>query len=158
MTSHYSEVPCNGYMINTNTYETFKTTNPGNFINTLGKELLDSLKSGSALQEPWRLMTFLVLSFADLKKYRFHYWVSYPTPFSLPEMHYAKQQVYLREEFTADQVQSFEEGFNKLDAKSRCFFAVIISKESKTLEVVSLARGVEIGNSSDKEVIVYRIK
>ncbi|OXU18166.1 hypothetical protein TSAR_010328 [Trichomalopsis sarcophagae] len=151
MTSHNSAVPCAGYMINTNTFETFRQTNPETFINTLGKELLDLLKTETAVKEPWRLMTFLLLCYSDLKKYRFHYWAAHPTPFNLPEMHYAKQQVFIREEFTADQVQSFEEGFRKLDAKSRSFFSVIISKESKTLEIVSLARGIAIGNSSDKE-------
>ncbi|XP_014206834.1 ubiquitin-like modifier-activating enzyme ATG7 [Copidosoma floridanum] len=150
-TTHNAAVPCSGLMVNTNTFDLFKNTNPQTFINTLGRELIDSLKNGSALKEPWRLMTFLVLSHADLKKYRFHYWVAHPTPFALPEMHHAKEQVFVRQEFTPEQVQSFEEGFSKLDAKSRCFFSVIVSKDSKSLEVVSLVRGVEIGNSSDKE-------
>lgn len=151
-TSHNSAVPCSGFIMNTNTFELFKNTNLQNFINSLKTELLESLKNGLALQEPWRLMTFLILSFADLKKYRFHYWAAHPTPFTLPEMHYAKDQVFVRKEFTAEQVQSFEDGFSKLDVKSRGFFSVIVSKDSKALEVVSLARGVEIGNSSDKEV------
>lgn len=152
MTSHNTAVPCHGLMINTNTHELFRQTNPETFINTLGRQLLESIKSGSAVGEPWQLMTFVLLSYADLKRHRFHYWAAHPTPFNLPEMHYAKQQVFLREEFSVDLVQSFEDGFLGLEAKSRGFFCAIVSKESKTLEVVSLARGVEIGNSSDKEV------
>lgn len=141
-------------MINTNTLEKFRQTNPQDFINALGKELLESMKSGSALQEPWKLLMFVILSYSDLKKYRFHYWAAHPTPFNLPEMHFAKQQVFISEEFSNELVQSLEEGFCNLDDLSRCFFSVIVSKESKTLEVVSLARGVEIGNSSDKEVLI----
>lgn len=142
-------------MVNTNTLEKFRQTNPQNFINSFGKELLESMKNGSALEEPWRLLLFVILSYSDLKKYRFHYWAAHPTPFNLPEMHYAKQQVFISEEFTDNQVQNLEEGFFKLDEKSRCFFSVIVSKESKTLDVVSLARGVEVGNSSDEEVFIY---
>lgn len=155
-TSHKGAVPCNGFMINTNTYEKFRQTlsNPESFLTTLGKDLLESMKNGSALHEPWRLLTFIVFSYSDLKKYRFHYWPAHPTPYNLPEMHYVKQQVFISEEFTADQVQSFEEGFLKLNDKQRCFFSVIVSKESKILEVVSLSRGVEIGNCSDKEVFL----
>jgi hypothetical protein len=153
MTSHNAGVPCNGYMINKNTFEMFKQTNPEIFINTLGKELLDSLKSESALKEPWQLMTFLIHSHADLKKYCFHYWVAHPTPFNLPEMHYVKQSVFVKEEFSSSQFESLVREFTKLDAKSRSFFTVIISKESKILEIVSLAQGVKIANSSDNEVI-----
>lgn len=144
-------------MINTNTFEMFRQTNPQEFINSLGKELVSALESGLAVKEPWRLMMFVVLSYADLKKYRFHYWAAYPTPFDLPEMHYAKPQVFIREEFTAEQVQSFEEGFLSLNVYARCFFSVVVSKESKTLEVVSLARGIEIGNASDKEVLFVQL-
>ncbi|XP_058808922.1 ubiquitin-like modifier-activating enzyme ATG7 isoform X2 [Phymastichus coffea] len=149
-TSHKSAVPCNGFMINTNTLEMFRQTNPQEFINTLGKELVSSLENGLAVKEPWRLMIFVILCYADLKKHRFHYWAAYPTPFDLPEMHYAKPQVSTTDELTADQMQSFQKGFSHLNACARSYFTVIISKES-TLEVASLARGIEIKNTSDKE-------
>ncbi|TGZ57334.1 Ubiquitin-like modifier-activating enzyme atg7 [Temnothorax longispinosus] len=58
-TSHNAGVACHGYMINTNTYEAFRQINPEKFIDTMGQCVIDSIRDGTALQEPWQLSVFL---------------------------------------------------------------------------------------------------
>ena len=151
-TTHNSAVSCAGIMVNTNTFETFKQTNPEKFINTLGKNLITSMKDGSALHEPWKLLTFLLLCYSDLKKHRFYFWAAHPTPFNLPEMHFVTQQIFISQKFSKEQIHSFEDEFKKLSSKSKSYFSVHIDKESNKLHIISLAEAVSIENSSDKEV------
>ncbi|KOX75579.1 Ubiquitin-like modifier-activating enzyme ATG7 [Melipona quadrifasciata] len=79
-------VLCCGRMINTNTFEAFRQINPEKFIDSMGKDVINSIRDGTALQSPWKLSLFLVLAYSDLKKYKFYYWVAHPTPLRLPEM------------------------------------------------------------------------
>lgn len=62
-----------GYIHNVNTIEEFKELNKQELIRSWGIELLDLFKKGEFSQQ------FHILSFADLKKYKFYYWVAYPT-------------------------------------------------------------------------------
>ncbi|XP_076167795.1 autophagy-related 7 isoform X2 [Ptiloglossa arizonensis] len=130
-------------MINTNTYEAFRQTNPGTFINTLGKDILDSIVDGSSLQMPWKLSLFLVLAYSDLKKYRFHYWFAHPTPLKLPEIYYEESPKSINEEFVITHVEDLCKGFLQLDGRSKNYFAVLISHKNN-LSIVNLATGVNI--------------
>lgn len=127
---------------------------PESFINDLGKELLDSIESGSALEEPWRLMLFLISSYSDLKKYRFYYWAAHPTPYNLPEMNYVKRQVFIAEEFTESQMKSVKSGFENLDPKLKCFFSVIVPNKTD-LKVTSLSDGVKLARENQETSEIY---
>uniref|UniRef100_A0A1X7SI75 Ubiquitin-like modifier-activating enzyme Atg7 N-terminal domain-containing protein n=1 Tax=Amphimedon queenslandica TaxID=400682 RepID=A0A1X7SI75_AMPQE len=55
------------------------------FINNIDKKLLDicdlileSIKNGNSLKNPPLLMSFLLLTYVDLKKYCFNYWFGFP--------------------------------------------------------------------------------
>ncbi|GAB1859307.1 Autophagy-related protein 7 [Camponotus japonicus] len=140
-TSHNSGVACYGYMINTNTYEAFRQINHEEFIDTMGKCIIDSIIDGTALQEPWRLSIFFMIAYSDLKKYRYFYWVAHPTPFTLPEICLIKSKsIYV--EFTSSQIDKLRKGFLHLDAKSKNFFTVFVS-EKDDLNIDDLSKGVE---------------
>ncbi|EFN62705.1 Autophagy-related protein 7 [Camponotus floridanus] len=139
-TSHNSGVACYGYMINTNTYEAFRQINHEEFIDTMGKCIIDSIIDGTALQEPWRLSIFFMIAYSDLKKYRYFYWVAHPTPFTLPEIRLIKlENIYV--EFTKSQLDKLRKDFLHLDAKSKNFFAIFVSEDD--LNIADLSKGVE---------------
>ncbi|KZC09192.1 PREDICTED: ubiquitin-like modifier-activating enzyme ATG7 [Dufourea novaeangliae] len=140
---HKSSVVCCGKMINKNTFEAFRQTNPEVFIDFLGKELMESIVDGSSLQKPWKLSLFLVLAYSDLKKYKFHYWVAHPTPLKLPEMYYEEPPKSINEEFTLTHVKDLSEGFLQLHGGSKNYFTVLISRENN-ITVTDLATGVDI--------------
>jgi len=132
-------------MINTNTQEAFRKTNPEILINTMGRCIIDSIIDGSALTESWRLSVFVIFAYSDLKKYRFHYWVAHPTPFSLPEI-YVIKSTFMFDEFTANQIDKLRKNFLQMDARSRNFFTIFASEDD--LNVDNLMKGVEYAKLS----------
>lgn len=143
-------------MVNTNTLELFKKTQPDQFINSFAKHLIESIKSGTALQEPWRLSLFIMLSFSDLKKYKFFYWVAHPTPYNLPETFYQKNPTPICDELNSSQIIDLQKGFSELDSKSKSFFTVFTSNENSTVQIKTLAEGVEfIKNKNTDSVSFY---
>ncbi|KAI8929240.1 hypothetical protein BC831DRAFT_497246 [Entophlyctis helioformis] len=64
--------------INTNTIEDFKAVDKTSLLKTTALEIWQDILSGAAEQEPSLLGRFLLLTFADLKKYRFYYWFAFP--------------------------------------------------------------------------------
>ena len=134
-------------MLNTNTFELFKQTDPEKFVDTLAKYLIESITSGTVIQEPWKLFLFLMLSYSDLKKYKFFYWVAHPTPYNLPETYYQRNPTPICDEFTSSQIEELQAGFLQLDSKSKSFFSVFVSTENNSLKVTSLAEGIEFVQS-----------
>lgn len=142
-------------MINTNTFEAFRQINPEQFIDSMGKDIINNIKDGTVLQNPWKLSLFLVLAYSDLKKYKFYYWVAHPTPLKLPEMYYQEYPQSINEEFTARQVEDLSQHFLQLDSRTKSYFTVSISKEGK-LSIIDLATGVETINAREKQSQVYQ--
>ncbi|XP_071874858.1 autophagy-related 7 isoform X1 [Bombus fervidus] len=149
-----SSVLCFGHMINTNTFEAFRQINPEQFINSMGKDIINNIQDGTILQNPWKLSLFLVLAYSDLKKYKFYYWVAHPTPLKLPEMYYQESPQSINEEFTARQVEDLCQHFLQLDSRTKSYFTVSISKEGK-LNIIDLATGVETINAREKQSQEY---
>lgn len=151
-TSHNRGVACSGILINTNTFESFRQTHPEKFIDMIGKHLLAAITNGTALNEPWRLTLFLVLSYADLKKYRFHYWAAYPTPFNLPEMYYQCPAKKIKHVLNDNIIDELKIKFQQLDCCLKAFFTLIITSDdavdavdndNEKIKIISLADGVD---------------
>ncbi|KIW99222.1 E1-like protein-activating enzyme Gsa7p/Apg7p [Cladophialophora bantiana CBS 173.52] len=77
------EVPAGSYraegMIkNVNTIEEYRNIDKLAMIQQAGKTIWDAINDGTIYSCPSLLASFLVLSFADLKKYKFNYWFAFP--------------------------------------------------------------------------------
>lgn len=60
-------------------------SNPSNsFLLRLWLQIWEAIIDGSIYSSPSLLSSFLVLSYADLKKYKFHYWFAFPALHSDP--------------------------------------------------------------------------
>ncbi|XP_046424103.1 ubiquitin-like modifier-activating enzyme ATG7 [Neodiprion fabricii] len=143
MTSHRSVVTCSGFLINTNTYESFREIKPEKFISEASVSLLRSIKDGSAVREPCRLAFFILLSFADLKRYRFHYWTAHPTSFNLPELYHVCNPLSAGSQLSPDQLAQLTRSFLALDSKQKAFFTVLVPG-SDNLHVEHLSKGVDL--------------
>ncbi|XP_071444046.1 ubiquitin-like modifier-activating enzyme ATG7 [Hetaerina americana] len=75
-----TSLPSNGILLNTNTLESFKECNKTELIKNYGMELWEQAINGEAFQNPSLLSKFILLTYADLKKYQFVYWFAFIAP------------------------------------------------------------------------------
>ncbi|KAF3762942.1 hypothetical protein M406DRAFT_108084 [Cryphonectria parasitica EP155] len=74
-----------GTIKNVNTIEDFKQTDKAAMLQTAGRQIWDAIKDGTIYSVPSLLASHTILSFADLKKYRFTYWFAFPALHSDPQ-------------------------------------------------------------------------
>ncbi|VEU20975.1 DEKNAAC101884 [Brettanomyces naardenensis] len=67
-----------GHIMNVNTLEEFKRIDKKQLLRKVGTSIYEAIKDRSILRDPSLLSQFFVLSFADLKKYKFYYWFAFP--------------------------------------------------------------------------------
>ncbi|KAL2802283.1 hypothetical protein BJX63DRAFT_426177 [Aspergillus granulosus] len=73
-----------GIIKNVNTIEEYTNTDKVGMLHQSGKTIWDAINDGSIYSCPSLLSSFIVLSYADLKKYKFHYWFGFPALHSDP--------------------------------------------------------------------------
>ncbi|KIX98454.1 uncharacterized protein Z520_05755 [Fonsecaea multimorphosa CBS 102226] len=67
-----------GMIKNVNTVEEYRNIDKLAMIQQAAKTIWDAINDGTVYSCPSLLASFLVLSFADLKKYKFNYWFAFP--------------------------------------------------------------------------------
>lgn len=70
--------PVPGVLYNTNTLESFHALDKQTLLKAEANKVWEDIRSGKAEKNCSLLMRFLVISFADLKKWRFRYWFAFP--------------------------------------------------------------------------------
>lgn len=104
--------PAIGCLYNTNTLDSFKSRDKKALLDQAANEIWDAIKSGAALDDPVLLNKFLLLTFADLKKYRFYYWFCFPA-LSLPDgIEVVKNPATLGEKYSNQQVLNFQNAYD----------------------------------------------
>ncbi|XP_059571931.1 ubiquitin-like modifier-activating enzyme ATG7 isoform X6 [Alligator mississippiensis] len=109
--------PAIGTLYNTNTFESFKSCDKKLLLEKAANEIWEAIKSGTALENPMLLNKFMLLTFADLKKYHFYYWFCYPAlcfPDGIPVV---QQPVPLGERFSPSQIQALQKAYDQLCQK-----------------------------------------
>ncbi|CAN0302015.1 unnamed protein product, partial [Ectocarpus sp. 8 AP-2014] len=78
--ARFEECRAIGYVKNVNTKEAFKELDKPAALAAIARETwADAVESDRAVAEPERLLRFLLLTFADLKKSAFLHWFAFPT-------------------------------------------------------------------------------
>lgn len=67
-----------GKLFNVNSIEEFKNVNKKNLLTESGLSIWDRIKDKSFIKDPTILSSFTLLTYADLKKYKFYYWFAFP--------------------------------------------------------------------------------
>ncbi|KAF9118329.1 Autophagy protein 7 [Mortierella sp. 14UC] len=70
--------PAPGVVKNTNTIEDFKSIDRAALFKMVVDQVWDDITSGRAVLDPATLNRFLLVTFADLKKFKFFYWFAFP--------------------------------------------------------------------------------
>ncbi|KAH7833285.1 hypothetical protein Vadar_004797 [Vaccinium darrowii] len=91
-----------GILYNTNTLEGFHSLDKQCLLKAEAKKIWDDIHSGKAEEDSAVLSRFLLISFADLKKWSFHYWFAFPAlvldpPATLVDLKPASQWLSLEE-------------------------------------------------------------
>ena len=94
-----------GKVVIKNTVEAFKKEDKAAFIRHGAEALWTSILDGSWLENPEQLTTFSILMFADLKKYMFYYWFSFPA-FNLPASVGLKQSDKIIDVLNGNQIEN----------------------------------------------------
>ncbi|KAL7051316.1 hypothetical protein ACKWTF_004425 [Chironomus riparius] len=121
-----------GVLKNLNTIESFKNCDKISLLNTAGNQLITNILNGTCLENPSELASFLLLSFADLKKYNFYYWFAFPASLDLV-IYEASPSQFISEKFTDEDIKNFTLKIDSLDTKQSAFFIA-----NKTLDVILL--------------------
>lgn len=109
--------PAVGTLYNTNTLDAFKTTDKKALLEREAKEIWDAIQSGAALNDPSILCKFILLTFADLKKYHFYYWFCFPA-LCFPEgVKIIRQPSALEQVFSPKQIAALQEAYDVLCIK-----------------------------------------
>ncbi|KAL5772250.1 hypothetical protein ACOSQ2_012174 [Xanthoceras sorbifolium] len=102
--SHGSRNRCfvPGILYNTNTLESFHAIDKQSLLKEEAKKIWEDIRSGKAVDDSKILSRFLLISFADLKKWNFHYWFAFPAlvldpPATLVDLRPASQWFSLQE-------------------------------------------------------------
>ncbi|KAJ5150968.1 Ubiquitin-like modifier-activating enzyme atg7 [Penicillium canariense] len=73
-----------GMIKNVNTIEEYRNMDKPHMILQAGKTIWDAINDGTIYSCPSLLSSFIIISFADLKKYKFYYWFAFPALHSDP--------------------------------------------------------------------------
>ncbi|XP_015234627.1 PREDICTED: ubiquitin-like modifier-activating enzyme ATG7 [Cyprinodon variegatus] len=110
--------PALGTLYNTNTLDAFRATDKKALLEKEAKEIWDAIQSGAALKNPSILCKFILLTFADLKKYHFYYWFCFPA-LCFPEgLKMIQPPVTLEQVFSQRQISALQESYDGLCLKS----------------------------------------
>lgn len=102
--------------------EDFKSINKQDLLQECGEKYFQSLISGAALENPSLINYFFILSYADLKKYSFYYWFSFPIPlnFLIEENEEPKK---LSDKWDLNQINNFiEKYYTEAEITSQNYF------------------------------------
>ncbi|CAG8214737.1 unnamed protein product [Penicillium salamii] len=73
-----------GTIKNVNTIEEYRNADRAKMLSQVGQMVWDAIHDGTIFSCPSLLSSYLIVSFADLKKYKFHYWFAFPAIHSDP--------------------------------------------------------------------------
>lgn len=141
-----------GTIMNKNTIEEFKAIDKAALLNTVGKKIWTSLKQNTWIQNPSELLHFIVLSFADLKKFHYYYWFAFPAP-NQPTVYIKEKSASITSLLNNKQIESFAQSYKTFDKEQKCFFA--ITKQEDTVVIKTLSSSLEVNKPVPNDSNTY---
>ncbi|CAN8245961.1 unnamed protein product [Cochlearia groenlandica] len=135
-TSHgnRNKCPVPGTLYNTNTVESFNKLDRQSLLKAESRKIWEDIQSGKAAEDCSLLSRFFVISFADLKKWSFRYWFSFPALVLDPPARLVGLKP-ASEYFSSEEAESVSSACNDWRESSLTtdvpFFVVSISSDSK---------------------------
>ncbi|XP_071960528.1 ubiquitin-like modifier-activating enzyme ATG7 [Antedon mediterranea] len=121
--------PSNGTLFNTNTVDDFKNLDKKILLQDAAQQMWDDIVSGRAISDPRLLSKFLLLTYADLKKYQYYYWFAFPAICQIEGARLIGQPVLLDQHWAESKVDSFKSAYDAF-SKEHPGIGFFIIKES----------------------------
>ena len=144
-----SACPLRGKLVCMNIMQEFIDFDKKQFLDKLGNEIKESILSGEALEDPERhLSRFGLLVYADLKKYNFYYWFSFPA-INYPENvnqrlapnHDESKGRSITEYFSYEQSKRIQEEYDKPYRErgfQRGYFIIVLEDDAQNVKCLPL--------------------
>ncbi|XP_074644713.1 ubiquitin-like modifier-activating enzyme ATG7 isoform X2 [Tubulanus polymorphus] len=143
----------NGSILNTNTLDSFKSLDKKLYLDKHGKELWNDICSGDAEKNPSLLVKFHLITFANLKKYVFHYWFTFPTFVTEPVKHVSPTKTF-SEKYSNSQLESFLISYDEFRQTNTDGFFLLKNVEGKS-ELFSLTAYSTLTSQGMKPILVF---
>ncbi|THH14862.1 hypothetical protein EW146_g5529, partial [Bondarzewia mesenterica] len=118
-----------GMLKNYNTIEDFKNADKHALFNQTANEVWESIISQ---RDTSALTHFLVITFSDLKKYKYYYWFAFPALVAKPAWEISSDWTSTQEAFSEAQLLSI---YDQLAANTRAFFLVRPSQSGDGVDI-----------------------
>lgn len=130
-------LPAYGHLHLLNTLDAFKQCDKKQLLQEEGQQLWNDITSGAALKNPALLSRFLLLVFADLKKYHYYYWFAFQA-FFYPERVIVDSVMPLSIRCSSEQISTLQEAYDSFIQSGNCasFFVVVDRQGSITLHLL----------------------
>lgn len=115
-----------GTLMNKNTIAEFKKLDKTLLLNSIGEILGANIKNKTWITNPNSLLNFIVLSYADLKKFNYFFWFAFPTP---SEPVATLSHIPLSEKFKDKHLEEIRAQFQRLDKKQKSFFTILLCED-----------------------------
>ena len=123
-----------GHILNTNTVEKFNELDKKALLEEEGNIIWQDIKSGKAIENPSLLVPFLMVAFAELKKYNFTFWFAFPA--LMPdEPITAKSCKKLSEVWDGKKIQEFIQTYETVRKEKELSGAFIASCDSDVFKL-----------------------
>ncbi|PHH81557.1 hypothetical protein CDD82_486 [Ophiocordyceps australis] len=120
-----------GIIKNVNTLETFRGMDKTTMLQRAARQIWDAINDGTIYSIPSLLSSFIIVSYADLKKYKLMYWFAFPALHSYPQWHRSGPC----ESFSADECTALVDSVGtwrySVDNREHGFF---LAKKEKTAQ------------------------
>ncbi|RIA85270.1 hypothetical protein C1645_782203 [Glomus cerebriforme] len=131
--------PSIGTIKNTNTIEDFKVLDKNALFKEITEQIWQDINSGKAVKNPYLLTRFLLITFADLKKYKYHYWFGFPALVTETSWNVAKngEIKVISDLWESKDIERFRENYDLFRQKQSCanagFFLVKRSNDNEIM-------------------------
>ncbi|KAK9478620.1 hypothetical protein V1514DRAFT_306584 [Lipomyces japonicus] len=117
-----SEFIARGTMKNFNTVEEFKSFDKGSLIQDQGQQIANMIEDDSIFECPSKLISFYLLIYSDIKKYKFYYWFGFPAIHSDWSFKHEAQSLAVSQERSRNVIDAIKVWQNSVSLDQRGFF------------------------------------
>lgn len=144
-----------GTLIITNTIDKFKEMDKKALLVAEGNKLWEDIKAGAVLENPEKLCPFVLLTFADLKKYQFYYWFAFPA-LKFPEKptSFTEPPVPLCQKLSESELTGFLSAYDTFQKSQRVFSGFfLVEHDGKTFTMDSFSSIDKLVQSSETVMV-----
>ncbi|XP_064633956.1 ubiquitin-like modifier-activating enzyme ATG7 isoform X1 [Lineus longissimus] len=144
----------NGKLLNTNTLDSFREFDKKAFLESSAKLLWEDIRSGRAIEDPGLLSRFILLTFADLKKYHYFYWFAFPA-LTIPDaVKVTAQSVSLEERFNQKKIEDIKNMHDQMRVDSDASY-FLLTEDRENVKIAPLKEYKSLAASGKKPVLCF---